>query len=133
MAAPAKAGAILYAKNLQRLSDFYQDLLDAQLLYIDAIHAVLQAIDVQLVIHAIPEAIAASIELQQPAVARTETAIKLFVSVPSLQQAAELAHRHQARLQTERWQGPGFVAANLIDPEGNVLQLRQFDAQSSSL
>lgn len=129
MPGPARAGAVIYAKDVVVLTSFYQALLAAELLYADTEHAVLQSADVQLVIHAIPRHIAATIDIASPPAPREETAIKLFFTVPSLEWSRDLVTRHGGSFtQSQLWEGPGFTACNAVDPEGNVFQVREFDA-----
>jgi hypothetical protein len=71
MPRPARAGALIYAKDLAQLSSFYQ-----QLMLMDKIHGdadnedaeyhVLESPDIQLVIHAIPTQLAATITITSP-------------------------------------------------------------------
>lgn len=127
MSGPARNGLFLYAKDLERLAGFYEALLAMVRVHATPELVVLQvpASDLQLVVHAIPEAIAATITIATPPVRRDDTALKFFLSVPSLPAAEQLAGSLGGALYPERWQGPGFVVANACDPEGNVFQLRQ--------
>lgn len=52
MPGPARAGALIYAKDLPCLSHFYQQLLAMQLLLADDEHHVLESADFQLIVHA---------------------------------------------------------------------------------
>lgn len=125
MPGPARAGALIYAKDLPRVSRFYQQLLGMRLLLADAHHHVIESADVQLVIHAIPPHIAATFTIASPPAVREDAAIKLFFTVASLVEAEAVLHAHGGRLLEGRWQGPGFTAANACDCEGNILQLRE--------
>ncbi|WP_313951601.1 hypothetical protein [Accumulibacter sp.] len=60
MPGPAKAGALIYAKDLERLSHFYQTLFSMRVLSADSERQVIESADIQLVIHAIPPRIASS-------------------------------------------------------------------------
>ncbi len=84
MPGPARAGALIYAKDLQRLSNFYQQLLAMRLQHADAKHHVIASDDMQLIIHAIAAHIAATLEISTPPAPREEQAIKLFFTVDSL-------------------------------------------------
>ena len=63
---PARAGLFLYAKDLSRLADFYQSLLGMARRHSTGEVVVLGSPDIQLTLHAIPAAIAATITLQDP-------------------------------------------------------------------
>jgi predicted enzyme related to lactoylglutathione lyase len=125
MPGPARAGALIYAKDLERLSHFYQTLLSMQLLSADAEHHVIESADIQLIIHAIPPHIAATFEIATPPVPREEQAIKLFFTVPSLSSAAALAASLGGSLFGQEYAGPGFKLRNGYDPEGNIFQVRE--------
>jgi len=126
MASPARAGVLIYASDLDRLASFYEHLLDMHRVNASAEHVVLTSPDMQLIIHAIPAHISATFEIETPPERREEAAIKPFFTVASLDAAGALMARLGASLDTQQWHGPGFRVRNGIDPEGNVIQLREF-------
>jgi predicted enzyme related to lactoylglutathione lyase len=126
MVGPARAGGFVYALDLERMTRFYEAMFGMQRLHDDAEHVVLQSADLQLVVHAIPARYAAQITLSQPPEPREDQALKLFFSVSSLAQARSVAAAHGGSVDARIWQGPGFDAANAIDPEGNILQVREW-------
>jgi predicted enzyme related to lactoylglutathione lyase len=128
MPGPARAGALVYAKDLPRLSTFYQRLLAMTPSVADAEHHVLESSDFQLVVHAIPPHIASTFTIASPPEPREDTAIKLFFSVDSLAAAAATAAALGGALFERGWSGPGFTVRDGIDPEGNVFQLREWTA-----
>ena len=130
MPGPARAGALIYAKDLPRLSQFYKQLLAMQLLLADDEHHVLESADFQLIVHAIPPHIAAGITLTEPPALREDTAVKLFFSVSDLAAEAAVMVRLGGCLFEPMWPGPGFAVRNGCDPEGNVFQLRQWHAEA---
>lgn len=87
--------------------------------------AVLASPDLQLLVHHIPAHIAADIHIETPPVRREDCAIKFFATVPSLVDAGTTAATLGGQLFDERWQGPGFIVCNAMDPEGNVFQIRE--------
>lgn len=121
----ALCGAVIYAKDLARMTRYYRELLQAQALSSGIDHAILQAQGIELVIHAIPTHIAEDIEIASPPTPREEQAIKLSFTVPQLSQAIETVIAHGGVLCGRAWRGGGFRAQDATDPEGNVLQLRQ--------
>lgn len=125
MADHAGAGALIYAKDLARLSAFYQDVLALVVRHADAQHHVLESAEVQLIVHAIPPVVADTFEITSPPVLREEAAIKLYFTVPSLAAARTCARGHGGDVFEEEWEGPGFRVRNAHDPEGNILQLRE--------
>jgi len=60
------------SKSLLSVSAFYEQVLGAEVLREDEEHRVLQAPDVQIIIHAIPEQYSSSIVIEVPPVAREE-------------------------------------------------------------
>lgn len=122
---PAPAGLFLYAKDLEAVARFYESLIDMRRLHATSEIVVLHAEGIELVVHAIPAPIAATIHIQSPPEKRTETALKFFFTVPKLTTASVLATALGGEVMAERWAGPGFIAANAVDPEGNIFQIRE--------
>lgn len=122
---PASAGLFLYAKDLEAVARFYESVLDMRRLHATSEIVVLHADGLQLVVHAIPAPIAATIHIQSPPEKRTETALKFFFTVPKLATVSALATALGGEVMAERWLGPGFIAANANDPEGNIFQIRE--------
>lgn len=125
MTTPARAGVFIYAKNLPRLAAFYAAVLDMREVHATEEMVILSSPDLQLLVHRIPAHIAASIQIETPPVRREDCAIKFFATVPSLADAGATAASLGGQLFDERWQGPGFVVCNAMDPEGNVFQIRE--------
>lgn len=126
MPGPARAGALIYARDLGLLTHFYRTLLQMDIRSQDAAFVVMENDDIQLLIHAIPESIACDIDIQVPPQLREQGAIKLFFTVPSLAWAEARAADLGGGLLPQQLPGPGFVLRNAFDPEGNILQLREF-------
>lgn len=125
MPGPARAGALIYARDIGLLTHFYRTLLQMDIRSQDAAFVVMENDDIQLLIHAIPESIACDIDIQVPPQLREQGAIKLFFTVPSLAWAEARAADLGGGLLPQQWPGPGFVLRNAFDPEGNILQLRE--------
>ena len=125
MPIPARAGVFVYAKDLPRLAAFYAAVLGMRQVHATGEMAILASPDLQLLVHRIPAHIAADIHIETPPVRREDCAIKFFPTVPSLTDAGTAAASHGGQLFDERWQGPGFVVCNGMDPEGNIFQLRE--------
>jgi predicted enzyme related to lactoylglutathione lyase len=127
MAASFHTGAVLYAKNLALVKEFYQAVLGLNLEHVEDDHVVLSSPTFQLVILKVPEHIASSIEIGTPARRRTETPIKLVFEVPSISEARAIAHQHGGELfpPEREWTFQGYRVCDGMDPEGNVVQFRQ--------
>jgi len=126
----ARAGAVIFAKDLHRVATFYEKLLGLTAAHSDSDHIVLASAQFELVIHAIPKAIADSFEITVPPERRTETAIKLYFPVASIAKARARAAAlgGELNLPQGEWAARGFRACDGHDPEGNVLQLRELAA-----
>jgi predicted enzyme related to lactoylglutathione lyase len=129
MPGSAKAGALIYAKNLERVSTFYQQLLGMKLLTADAQHHVIESLDMQLIIHAIPPHIAASFDITTPPLPREEQAIKLFFTIASLAMAADVAASLGGALFGQEYARRGFTVRNGFDPEGNIFHVRELKSE----
>ncbi|HDZ8833647.1 TPA: glyoxalase/bleomycin resistance/dioxygenase family protein [Aeromonas dhakensis] len=124
MPGPARAGALIYARDPGLLSHFYRTLLQMEIRSQSGELIVQENADIQLLLHAIPAPYAEQVVITTPPQLREQGAIKLFFTVPSLAwaKAADLG----GGLLPQQWSGPGFVVRNAFDPEGNILQLREF-------
>jgi predicted enzyme related to lactoylglutathione lyase len=123
--APARTGVLIYAANLTTLSAFYAQLLNASVLHADAEHHVLQSLDVQLIVHAIPREFAEGIVITSPPAPRDEQAIKPFFTVPDLSAAEALVVQLGGLVVGPMWPAPGLRVRNVCDPEGNIVHLRE--------
>jgi predicted enzyme related to lactoylglutathione lyase len=122
-----KPGAVVFAKDLQRVAKFYEEVVLLTVTHSERDHVVLESAAIQLVVHAIPQQIAKSISITEPPTVREETPIKLFFPVPSLAEARARASALGGQLNPSQkeWEARGFRACDGYDPEGNVVQLRQ--------
>jgi predicted enzyme related to lactoylglutathione lyase len=125
MSGPARAGVFLYAKQLDSMATFYEAVLGMTTIHASPELLVLQSRDLQLVLHAIPNAIADGIRIERPPVRRENRAMKFCHVVPSLGEAGRHAAALGGEVFAERWEGAGFTMANAMDPEGNVFQVRE--------
>ncbi len=122
-----KPGAVLFTKDIKRVSRFYEEVLQLPVTHSESDHIVLESEEVQLVIHALPDHIASAVSISELPALRDETPIKLFFPVPSLEKARGRASQLGGHLgsSTKEWEADGFRACDGYDPEGNVFQLRQ--------
>jgi predicted enzyme related to lactoylglutathione lyase len=125
MPGPARAGAVLYAKNIEKLAAFYETLLPMARIHASAELIIVESPDFQLVIHAMPPHIASTVVIESPPVRREQSAVKLFFTVSSLSEARATAAKLGGEVFLEQWQGPGFRVSNACDPEGNIFQVRE--------
>ncbi len=132
MPGPARAGALLYAKDVERLASFYEKLLPMARIHAAADLIVLESPDFQLVVHAMPPDRASQVVVASPPLRREQSALRLFFTVPGLQDARATAARLGGAVFSEIWHGPGFNVSNACDPEGNVFQLRELTCRATA-
>jgi len=127
MAGPITAGAVVYAKDVPQVSGFYAEVAGMEVTHAELDFVVLESAFFQLVVHAIPAGIAASIAIASPPVRREETPVKLIFPVPNISASRTLAAKHGGELNpTQReWQFQSCRVCDGHDPEGNVFQLRE--------
>jgi len=123
----ATAGAVLYAKDVERMSRFYAQCCGLEVAHSGVDHVVLESPTFQLVIHSIPPSIAASIAIAAPPARRTDTPIKLYFHVEGIDAARESAARLGGALDPpgREWRLRADKVCDGIDPEGNVVQFRE--------
>ncbi len=113
--------AVVLAKDMQRMAEFYHEGLGLPL--IDAPMAPgwleFDAGSVRLALHAMPPRVARQIEITHPPRAREESPIKLLFEVDDLEQARQRLIRYGATMFEPRTSG----VCDGLDPEGNVFSL----------
>jgi predicted enzyme related to lactoylglutathione lyase len=122
-------GAVLYAKDLPRLSEFYAAVAGLPIKESKDEYAVLGCESHLLVVVKIPPRIAGSIAIETPAVRRQETPIKLVFSVPDIAAARKDASERGGVVDPpeREWEFDGDTVCDGHDPEGNIFQLRSLD------
>lgn len=122
-----RAAAVVYAKNLKRIAEFYQRVASLSLKRAAEDHVVLVSESFELVVIQIPRHLAESIEIEEPAVRRTQNPIKLVFFVENIAVAREVANTRSVALNApdDEWVFEGNRVCDGHDPEGNVFQLRQ--------
>ena len=123
-------GMVLFAKNKNRVSAFYQATLGLKAVESEASHDLLRGTTYEVVVHAIPRKIAAGIEITEPPAARERAAIKPTFVVKSLENVRDAAEKTGGFLKpaSEMWHFRGCSVLDGMDPEGNQVQFKQRDA-----
>jgi len=120
------SAAVLYARHLNRQVEFFA----ALGLTVDEIepddYAILVGDGLELSIVQIPEAIASQIEITTPPVIRASAPLKLAIDVESLDVAVKsvLDRGGLAPEQNRSWEFRSKIVRDVVDLEGNVIQLR---------
>lgn len=121
MASIRLATAIVFAKDMQRMVEFYHEALGLPL--IDAPMAPgwveLDAGTVRLALHAIPPRVARTIDITNPPRAREESPMKLVFEMDDLDAARRRLVQYGATMFEPRNSG----VCDGLDPEGNVFSL----------
>ncbi|HEX7637573.1 MAG TPA: VOC family protein [Burkholderiaceae bacterium] len=133
MSAAFAAGAIVYAKDLDRLARFYAEVAGLEIVHRVEDHAVLESATFELVVVAIPAATAARIVIARPPARREATAFKLAFPVADLEAARTAAAAAGGAIDppAKEWRFQGLRVCDGIDPEGNVIQLREVPADEA--
>lgn len=124
---PPSAAAVLYAKDIARVGNFYAEVVGLQLTHEEQGHIVLESEAFQLVVVAVPRRLAASIQIAEPPQRRENTAVKLVFLVASIAATREVAQSHGGQLNppSREWMFQGTRVCDGQDPEGNVVQFRE--------
>jgi predicted enzyme related to lactoylglutathione lyase len=125
MAGPAASGVLVYAKDVERLAAFYETIFAMSRQFESPDLVVLESPALQLVLHAIPAKIAASISITTPPARREQSALKPFFAVESISAARVAAAQLGGEIFADQFTARGFNACNACDPEGNIFQVRE--------
>jgi predicted enzyme related to lactoylglutathione lyase len=121
------AAAVLYVRDLARMRAFYERCLGLAAAEPGDGYCVLASADWDLSLVAVPPARAAAIVIADPPERRSGTPVKLAFEVPSIEalQPAVTAAGGQLDPAAAAWEFRGRRHLDCLDPEGNVVQLRQ--------
>jgi predicted enzyme related to lactoylglutathione lyase len=120
-------GAVLYAKDLGRLVDFYSSVAGIEPQAIEKGYAILASKPSQFVIVRMPKRIADTIDITMPPEVREDTPLKLVFGVEDIAHARDRAAELGGAMNAieHEWEFEGAKVCDGHDPEGNVFQLRQ--------
>lgn len=114
--------AVLFAKDLQRVTDFYCEALGLERSAQDQHHTLLGQSSFELIVHQIPEHIAATIEIADPPDRREGGSLRLDYPVASLELSRSSAASYGGRIDEDppSWAERGANFFLGCDPEGDV-------------
>lgn len=121
---------MLFVKDLERMKRFYGEMLGVQPTSQDQEWADFDLGGVRFALHAIPAAIAETIEIASPPEPRADGAVKLIFAVKDVEAERDRLESLGSRAFRRSWQLPGR-ACDAVDPEGNVFQLCSSGADAS--
>jgi len=121
---PLPFGAVLYAKDMARVADFYALVVGLPVAE-SGTDLVRLGHEPGALLIQIPPHIAATFTIASPPERREDAAVKLSFRVADLAAARAKAARHGGGLDdaTHEWEWAGDRICNAYDPEGNVLAL----------
>jgi predicted enzyme related to lactoylglutathione lyase len=122
MAGAAHHGAIIYSSNLKSVSVFYMQLFSMKVVRETADFISLDKDGFNLIIHIPPFAIPHN----------SVSAVKLFFAVTSIENAKSQAIKLGGEALDGVWANPMFTVANIVDNEGNHIQIREFSRNPSA-
>ena len=123
----SQQGLVVFAKNKQRVSAFYQQTLGLEVIESETSHDLLRGQGYEVVVHAIPRKYAAGIVIAKPPETRDETPFKPTFVVESLAHVRRNAEATGGGLKPEAgaWHFRGHVVLDGWDPEGNIVQFKE--------
>lgn len=124
--------AVLFAKDLNKLTSFYRQVLCMACDSRDEAHAVLSRNGFDLIVHQIPRHVADGIRIEQPPVRREGGAIRLDYPVDDISDSRKLAQSFGGGIDETppAWAGADMNFYLGFDPEGNVFGVSQQAARS---
>lgn len=127
MSYESRTGAVLFARNLDRVATFYSVMLGLSEASRADDHILLESPGFQLVVHRIIGGGFAAGELTGPAARRATAAFKPVFFVPSISRLRGIAETHGGILEPaeQEWSFDGVTVCDGVDPEGNVIQFRE--------
>ena len=127
MSYESRTGAVLFAKNLDRVATFYSVVLGLTEANRADDHVVLESPGFQLVVHRLTGGGSAAGDITSPPARRATAAFKPVFFVPSISRLRGVAETHGGVLESadQEWSFKGATVCDGLDPEGNVIQFRQ--------
>ncbi len=116
--------AMLYVKDLERMKQFYGDMLGVRATNQDwtDVWATFDTGGARLALHAIPAELAMHIETTSPPSPREMEPVKLIFEVKDVESERVRLESLGIKMLRRDWQQPG-EACDAIDPEGNIFQI----------
>ena len=127
MSYESRTGAVLFAKNLDRVATFYSVVLGLTEANRADDHIVLESPGFQLVVHRLTGGGSAADDITAPPARRATAAFKPVFFVPSIARLRGVAETHGGVLESadHEWSFKGATVCDGLDPEGNVIQFRE--------
>ena len=126
MSYESRTGAVLFAKGIDRIANFYSAVLGLTEVNRDGDHILLESPGFQLVVHRIPGDRATTVEITTPPARRASAAFKPVFFVGDIAQIRAVVGKHGGVMEPveKEWSFNGVLVCDALDPEGNVIQFR---------
>ena len=120
-------GLVVYAKDKNGVSAFYQQALNLAVIESEDLYDLLRGRVYEVVVHSIPKQYAAQINIARPPVPRDDSAFKPTFVVADLEVVRKAAKSTGANLKPIEmaWSFRGYTMLDGWDPEGNIVQFKQ--------
>jgi predicted enzyme related to lactoylglutathione lyase len=120
-------GAVLYVTQLDRMRRFYSECFGLRTAESTQAYCVLESDAWTLSLVVVPQEIAATIQVAEPAQARDGVPVKLAFGVRSIDavRTSLIMLGGQIDSETGRWDLRRLRHCDAIDPEGNIIQLQE--------
>jgi predicted enzyme related to lactoylglutathione lyase len=115
---------VIFSPDVGRLATFYEMVLDARPTTEDSGDVRLRTDRDEVLVHAIPRAVAAGIEISVPPEPREGSALKPVFEVSSLPTALGRVEPAGGVVTERTFRHQGVTRHDVVDPDGNVIQLR---------
>ena len=127
MSYESRTGAVLFAKNVDRIATFYSTVLGLAEANRAEDHIVLDSPGFQLVVHRIPGGGSAAGDITAAPARRATAAYKPVFFVPSIARLRGVAETLGGAMESaaKEWSFNGVTVCDGLDPEGNVVQFRE--------
>lgn len=127
MSYESRTGAVIFAKNLDRIAAFYSEVLGLTEANRDEDHILLESPGFQLAVHRIVGGGSTTGDTSAPAARRSTAALKPVFFVQSISRLRAVAEKYGGALEPadQEWLFGGFTVCDGMDPDGNVIQFRE--------
>ena len=115
---------VIFSVNVRRLATFYEKVLDVRPTLEESGDIRLRSEQEEVLIHSIPPRIAKTIEVQIPPEPRQDSAIKPAFDVDSLDASLDAVAVNGGVVTGHSFVLDGVHRHDVLDPDGNVIQLR---------
>ena len=125
----AMGSLVIFSVDVRRLADFYEAVLEVTPIDDGAVDIRLRNDREEILVHSVPASVAKTISIQSPPKARDNSPIKPVFDVDSLQAALEAVELHGGVVTERTFSMNGLTRHDVLDPDGNVVQLRSPSSQ----